>query len=161
MSKKLPKHIKLANQVAKGSTPKAITLLKLEADREAGYVLKKENKVSFEVKVSRLESNEPKLLGLVPECLMNIFSSGDKDNPKVSIKISYLIEIILDKNISSYSEEELTSFASVNGSLLSWPFFREILHNTLIRMGIQQIPIINFLLADQIRPPDNIEAENI
>jgi hypothetical protein len=65
------------------------------------------------------------------------------------------------------SDEAINTFARMNGVQTAWPFFREYLHSSLVRLGLPSfdLPLLKPLDAARLcglleRPPDDDQAQH-
>lgn len=59
-----------------------------------------------------------------------------KNNPTLTIQATYgILYKVVD--LEKLSDDELGAFAEVNGSFNVWPFWRELCHSAMGRMGIE------------------------
>ncbi|RME58335.1 hypothetical protein D6779_06640 [Candidatus Parcubacteria bacterium] len=73
---------------------------------------------------------------LLFECQMAYSDDEEsKKNPPISIRAVFNITYKVD-NLRSFDEEHLRAFAEVNGIYNAWPYWRELLHSDLARMGL-------------------------
>jgi len=90
----------------------------------------------------------------------------DAQNSKGVVEAAFAFELLKDKDtepqtfiravfalgfnvneLDSFSDDEIQAFGEVTGSVISYPFFRELLYSTLSRMGLPPIVLPSFRIA--------------
>jgi hypothetical protein len=82
-------------------------------------------------------------------------SEDSREDPPVIISGTWVLSYKVE-DLGSFSDEDLGAFAQVNGMFNAYPFWREFLHSTTGRMGIQPFtaPTLRVETGDE-KPSDS------
>jgi hypothetical protein len=72
---------------------------------------------------------------------------ADSDEVKVSVDALYVIRYELS-SAEGLTKEALDRFGEYNGTYNAWPYWREFLNSTIVRMGLPSLVVPVFRLAD-------------
>ncbi len=78
----------------------------------------------------------------------------DKDDGRAVIAFvrgSYMITYGLNEG-GSFSDDEIDEFCAMNGVHTAWPFWREFVTNSLMRSGLEAVPVPPFTIFGPAKP---------
>jgi len=78
-----------------------------------------------------------------------------KKEPVASIEATYCFTYAIP-DLSAVDDSDLAAFAQVNGHFNAWPFWRELVHSTLGRMGLRSVALPS--LRTSAKPPDVVSS---
>ncbi len=96
---------------------------KVHADKENGYII------------------------VIPEFHFEAFSQSKTQKPAILIDASFVLSYKID-NFKGLTQKGFEQFANLNGIYNAWPYWREFIQNTLVRMGLPSLSIPVFRIVE-------------
>ena len=118
--------------------------LEIEPEEGKTYKINMKNRFPFEKTGS----------SLIVLCNYNVFFGDDKleDLGVFKFKCAFSLHYNVNR-LSEYADDVIKKFANNNAKFNSWSFFRELLSNTTMRMGIGHL-VVPLLKP---RPPEDLQ----
>ncbi len=80
----------------------------------------------------------------------NISDGEAQDSDESIALIALTLRLIMvNSKATQYSKEELVSFGTTSGAFQVWPYFREFIHSSFVRAGLNAPPVSMFMLRDE------------
>ncbi|MGC9454824.1 MAG: hypothetical protein ACP5HU_08150 [Phycisphaerae bacterium] len=85
----------------------------------------------------------------------------DQEPADVAVRITVTFELTYRcEAVGGLSDEALEAFGKINGVYNAWPYWREFVHSTTVRMGLPPLIIPVFRLSDHISAQNDQEPGN-
>jgi preprotein translocase subunit SecB len=105
---------------------------------------KKTYKIDHSAKVQTDEKNG--YIIVIPEFHFEAFGEDKTKEPVVLIDVSFILAYKID-NFQGLTQKGFEQFANLNGIYNAWPYWREFVQNTIIRMGLPSLSIPVFRIV--------------
>jgi hypothetical protein len=86
---------------------------------------------------------------VIPEFYFKAFGENRTQEPVIVIDATFALTYKID-NFEGLTQKGFEQFANLNGIYNAWPYWREFVQNTIIRMGLPSLSIPVFRI---VRPP--------
>ncbi len=90
---------------------------------------------------------------------------GGESHKRVTIQASVIVSYEVDRDSGSANQDELEAFGRVNGVYNAWPYLREYVQSSLVRLGLPpfDLPLLRVAeavqLAGMVEQLDHSEEE--
>lgn len=117
-------------------------------------------RVRFAHRAEIIPSEDKNVLLVMPSFLVELAENDESFSPQpvAFIAASYVIGIRL-KEGEVFTPDEQLAFSLVNGVFILWPYWRELVQNTLLRMGLQSVPVPPMDTVRLVADAETIMAE--
>lgn len=82
---------------------------------------------------------------------LQVVANG-QDAPAVTMEATFELKYHVPADLEEVSKDELTAFAEVNAIFNAWPYWREYIQSTFVRMNLPPVVLPVFRLADHVDP---------
>lgn len=124
------------NNILKSLDLKDITLEKIEAKKDIAYVSEK-----LPIKISdRSKSRQEPGILFIDHYINFTVKAKDLEKPAVEIKAIFRLEFMV-KNKIEIPDDFIKIFTSGSIRIITWPYFRELIQNTILRMGLPPLTL--------------------
>ncbi len=142
--------IQLATKVSDRVQLQDVRLVASEC-RQTPLVSGKQLEVQLSHEVGVQVSEETGHVAVLPTFRMRAVPVGERSkNIAVQVEALFLVAYTVD-DFDGLSQENFNSFAHINGVYNAWPYWREFLQNTIVRMGLPALKIPVFRIASPTR----------
>lgn len=76
--------------------------------------------------------------------------ADEMKTPAVTLKATFELKYNLPEDLGDATSEELAAFAETNAVFNAWPYWREFIQSTLVRMNLPPILLPVFRLSDHV-----------
>jgi hypothetical protein len=101
-------------------------LAKVKTDKKKGYVV------------------------VIPEFHFEAFGENETKEPVIVIDASFVLSYKIN-NFQGLTQKGFEQFANLNGTYNAWPYWREFVQNTIVRMGLPSLSIPVFRIVEPPR----------
>jgi hypothetical protein len=85
---------------------------------------------------------------VIPEFHFEAFSEAKTREPAILIDASFILAYKI-KDFKGLTKKGFEQFANLNGIYNAWPYWREFVQNTIVRMGLLSLSIPVFRIVEQ------------
>ncbi len=145
-SAKSPSKMRLAGEVAQHVEILGVDLAELVCQNRGGTAPGGTFEVSIETETSSFYDTDEHTLVVTAKCRMDATAEktesdeSDEDEPVVQIGAVYVLGYAISED-SEFQQEQYDAFAEINGLFNLWPFWRELVHNLTMRMGLPPLTL--------------------
>ncbi len=105
---------------------------------------KKTYNIDYSTKVHKDEKNG--YLIVIPEFHFEAFRESKTQKPDIIIDASFVLTYKID-SFKGLTQKGFEQFANLNGIYNAWPYWRELVQNTIARMGLSSLTIPVFRIV--------------
>lgn len=87
-------------------------------------------------------------------------TGAGKKTPAVTLKATFELRYSVPEDLGEVTTEELAAFSEVNAIFNAWPYWREFIQSTFVRMNLPPILLPVFRLSDHIRAAKELEGKS-
>ena len=84
---------------------------------------------------------------VIPEFHFEAFRENKTQKPAILIDASFVLAYKID-NFKGLTQKGFEQFANLNGIYNAWPYWRELVQNTIVRMGLPSLSIPVFRIVE-------------
>ncbi|MBU0712652.1 hypothetical protein KJ762_07960 [bacterium] len=139
--KKFKLSVKEYQRILKSIQLREISLKSIRAEKSVEYL---EKNLELNIKDSSKYIPDDKNIGFIYHFSLNA-KSPDKDKPAVKIGVDFSVEYSNPKNIP-IDPEFYDIFPNASLKYIVWPYFREIVQNTVSRMNLPPLTLPTIML---------------
>ena len=127
-----------------------MSLVESQVKRGARASNRTNTPVKVDLKVSKISYDidyEVGKLRVLPSFVLNVASeAGSEDTSHLLIAASFALDYLIEP-AAEFPDDSLQAFAATNGVFNAWPYWREYVQNTCVRMGLPAITVPVFRIA--------------
>ena len=126
---------------------KDVRLISCKCDQTPEAILgKKTYDINYSTKVEVDKKNG--YIIVLPKFHFEAFTENKTPGPVLLIETSFLLAYKVE-NFDGLTQSGFEQFASINGIYNAWPYWREFVQNTIIRMGLPSLSIPFFMIVEK------------
>ena len=144
--------LELATKVSERVEIQDVRLL-AATSRQTPLVSSPQIEVRFSHAVEMNVDRKKSLVAVVPRFVMQAFPAGRKGKEvAVEVEAVFLLTYSIS-DLRGLLQSHYESFAQTNGVYNAWPYWREYLQNTIIRMGLPSLTVPVFRVGSRPKKP--------